>query len=384
MSKVKALADEAKAAVGTGVGEAIKKNGNLFTGFVALVILVAGVGIVNGRETWWISAAAITFAFLLLFFYLNARVLIKAVVSGLIAVFLANFALQGGVIFDPTSSVGLVWMTAQIFLFFALIATSYLMTGHRSRWTGAALSCASALMAAAALSELLPMLGAIGASMGVGFLTFFAYYRLSGKLMEHSRLMPTHEVSEAIEEAVYAQAEREGWEVRRLASRSLLRRTETVDYLVWNGTHAYVLHPVRLASKFSISPGRRATKLVHRGASINPWLLNLVSKRLPLWRARNAPMMLVLLDVASTNGVRPETIGVSIPDSPRKIPVGIYPAKGMLTASKKSKGALADMDRTYGDFLKPLTERQIEAMGEIGLRGNSEYLTPTDAPPVEA
>jgi len=193
--------------------------------------------------------------------------------------------------------------------------------------------------------------------------------------------MPNSSSDEHTDAAIERQIEGTSWEARKITTRSLFKKEYTSDYLVWNDTYAFVLHPVKLTSKFSISPGRKSTKLVHRGHSINPWLLYLINKRLPLWRSKNASMMLVLLDVENKNGVTSEAIGVSIPDSKKKIPVGIYPGKNFLnSSSKKSAGVLDDIEKKYSSYLTTLTEKQKKAMSEIGLSGESEYLTEEETP----
>lgn len=118
-------------------------------------------------------------------------------------------------------------------------------------------------------------------------------------------------------------------------------------------------------------------KLAHRGVSINTWLLNMANRRLPLWRARNAPIMLVLLDSNSENGIKPQVIGVAMPDTLKKMPVGVYPAKGLLSsAPKKSKAVFSDIDTSYGEFVGELSDKHLKAMSEIGLTNESEYITP--------
>lgn len=377
MSGIKKLAKNAGAEVTNSFTPVLQKNANLFTFFAIAVIIVAGLGMVNGKTTWWLSAGAVLIIALIVFVFFNARVLVKAAIASLVALFTANFALSGGVFLSPESSVGLVWMTAQLFFFFAVVGVSYLTTGSRSRWTGASYALIFNLIMTSAFIESMNSNLAIGLGMACGLALFMGYYRAGIWKAGRSSSAPANEISTSIDEALALHAEREGWEIRKMHKVNRIRKTDTIDYLVWNGQHAYVLHPVRLESKFSISPSRKSTKLVHRGMSINPWLLWLINKRIPLWRARNANIMLVLLDVSNMNGTTPETIGVSLPDTPKKLPVGIFPAKNML-AQRKKIGVLSAIDRKYGVYLRDLTEKQKQAMSEIGMDDSSAYME--DAP----
>ena len=345
-------------------GESLNRHANFFTLLIVAVILIAGAGLVNGQAGWWISAVAVAGLFLVIFLVINARVLIKAALSLLTVLLTSNFALTGGFILDPDSTTGLVWMCAQFFLFFALLAMSYLITGYRSRWTGITLSLIAAVVSGTMLTVLLPPMGGIAASLGVGFGVFVFYYRTLAGLLLRKSAMPLNVDSEAIEKSVYDHADKEGWTVRKLVGRSHRGKPGKVDYLLWNENHALVIHPVELESKFSIAPTRRTATLSHKGYSINNWLLQLVNTRLPLWRSRNASMMLVLLDVNNVNGGRSETIGVGLPDTKKRIPVASIQERVFFTTLRSPAGCF----RTWRKPTAPTSQGSLTSRNRLWMK----------------
>lgn len=368
------LVAKAKGAASSTLGPALQRNGTLFTVFLVALILVAGTSLVSGNSSWWLSALAISFVFLVIFIFLNARVMIKAVVATIVTLMISNSVLQLGVVLSPYSAIGLIWMGSTLFLYCGLLALSYSTVGYRSRWTGILIAVLVQTIVAITLLTTLPALVAIGLSVILATLSFLFYYKILGKILAHTSAMPKSFYSEEVEGFLLKAADEEGWNIRKMERRAKRKKEKVVDYLAWNSDHAFVLHPVKLNSKFAISPTRKSVRLTHDGYSINSWLLALVNKQLPIWRSRNAGMMLVLLDLDSMNGTKAETIGVAVPDSSKRIPVGIFPTKRALNSGPTKSKLFSSIDNEYGKFTEQLTEKQRKAMSEIGIADESAYL----------
>lgn len=342
--------------------ERFREHSTLLTVFAVAMIVITGVGVAEGREEWWLSAIALTVVFALVFIFLNARVLIKAAIATVMAVLTANFALQAGAMLSPAGSIGLVWMTVQLFLFFALLAYSYAATGYKSRWTGLTLSLPLALTTGIVAVTLMPPFWALLSTVAVGFGFFVFYFKAPALLGGARKAMPPVEATPAVERALIEAAEQGGWELRTL-TKGWGKRAKPAAYLLWRDSHAFVLAPVKLTTKFGVAVTRRGTQLMYRGRPINGWLLRLVNGLLPLWRTKNASMMLVLLDVTSANGSKAEAIGVAVPDSKRRIPVGVFPAEKLLRG--KDAHALDRLEGRYSSYLTPLSPRQEQALAKL-------------------
>lgn len=357
----------------------VSRHSNFFVAISSGLILITGMAIANGKADWWVSSLAILGFFLAVFVFMNARVMVKATIATVVTVFMANFALQAGAMLSPYSAAGLLWLSAHLTLFFFVLMFSYFSIGYRSRWTAVIYSQVFTLFAGVILIGFTPPILGVGLSALLGFGLFTLYYKGLGKRAYSAAHMPNNYVDERLDAAVEKHIASGEWNARKLTTRTKVRDNEISDYLVWNDDYAFLVHPVKLENKLAISPGLRSSKLVHKGRSINPWLLYLVNKRIPLWKSKNAPIFLVLLDVDNTNGTAPEAIGVSIPDSKKKIPVGIYPGKKFAANNtKKPTGLFDDLVKKYAQYSEPLTEKQKKAMSEIGVTDESEYLDSTE------
>ena len=119
----------------TDLSGQISRNGNFFTIAAIVFILITGTNLASGNKNWWQSSLAILVVLGLVFSFLQARVVLKALATILIAALTSQMALQSGIIFNAKSSIGLVWMLNQFLLLFLCLAISYLSIGSRSRWT---------------------------------------------------------------------------------------------------------------------------------------------------------------------------------------------------------------------------------------------------------
>lgn len=351
----------------TDLSGQISRNGNFFTIAAIVFILITGTNLASGNKNWWQSSLAILVVLGLVFSFLQARVVLKALATILIAALTSQMALQSGIIFNAKSSIGLVWMLNQFLLLFLCLAISYLSIGSRSRWTATWVGLiASSLISVSLVSSIHPGAALIISNL-LSVTVFWFWYR--GAFGIKIADMPKYTWSDEMAETVAAHCDAEGWSYRVLIRKTKGRKNSAQKtILAWNNKQAFLFYPVSMDRKFGISAAKRGTAgLTYNSAPINPWLLELVNTAIPLWRSRNAPITLVLLDVNNANGGTIEAIGVSIPDTKKKIPVGVAPAKVMLNGvTKKSFGSLSKIATALEVWTESLAEKHVIAMSEIG------------------
>ena len=374
---IKASLHETKQSAVFSIKDFVNRHANIVTGFVALLIFIAGAGVVNGEETWWVAAAALGVAFVILFIILNARVVIKSTLAVIIVGVLANMALQIGPYVSYVENFSLIWMAQQFFLFFSFLAISYLVSGHRSRWTATIVGLFSSFLFTSFVLSYMETHIALLLSIPFSFIAFFMYYSWWGILTSKEKHMPAFVDKESVHDAIVNQAKTDGWNVVPMTQRvNVLTRKKETNFLLWNDRYAFVVRPTLFESELQESSQRRSLgSLTYHGFSLNKWLLSLTNHVLPSWRSRNASMMLVLLDVDSTNGTIPRAVGVSLPDSKRRLPVGVYPGRVVTTKKGAKLGVLPKMAEAFGQYLSPLSEKQRQALGEINVKQKeSSYL----------
>jgi hypothetical protein len=342
-----------------------QKNANLMTGLLVAIIIVTGIGVTQGKTDWWIAGLALLGIFVLIFLILNAILLVKIGLSLLSLIFTLNFIFELGTNASPKGSTGLIWVLAQVFLYFFVVALSYLVAGTRSRWTTSALTMILSLIVGAALVDSITPKFSILASLVISIVFFVFVYRYLGSTINRTSNLPANRDSEKIYEQLTRIADESGWELRRIIRQSFWRGKLSVSYLVWK-EKAFVLYPVNMQSKLTLGKGRRNVKLLYQGHSINGWLLLLAHRNLPLWKTKNAPMTLILLDSLNGNGKKAETIGVGVPDSTRKLAVGMYPSVNM------GKNFLNDIDDFYAKYSLNLSPKHKKAMAIIGRNKKSK------------
>lgn len=341
--------------------ETFKSNGTLFTGLAVALIILTGLTLVNTPEYWWIIAIAVLVFGAIIFLFMNARVVIKISLSIVIVVLLSAEAFRFGSLFDQHSSGGLLWMCGVWFGFFALMAYSYLSNSGASRWGALMFSTVFgyATTFVISLSELIPMNLAIILGIIVQSLIFVLIYKGSRKTRYAKDRMPINEYTERIEEKVLKAADESGWNITPIKN----KKTGNSGFLIWD-ERAYYLHPIDMDSPFT-NIGRKTLSLGYHKKTINPWLLNLVFKEAPLWKSRGANINVALLDINNKNG-EPKIIGASIPDSKKKLPVGVFPASPLKNEStKKIIKVLDKIDLEMSPFTKNLTEKQKKALSRI-------------------
>lgn len=341
--------------LGEDVTEMLRRNGGLFTVFTVLLIVATGIAIIDRPDRWWLSAAAIVVLGLVVFLFMNARVLVKATVAILLVLVMGSYGFRLGALMDPTGVSGTIWMTSLYSIFFGCLAGSFMWPSGKSRWgvltASTVFGFASTFVMATfnIQTELAIFLGSV-----ITVSVFFLWYRYGKSARFKADKMPIISMSEELAESLKnaaIESGRGGWH----------RKSKRGDSVVfWNEESAFQLVGVHMDQKFAAG-GRKAQYLTYFERNINPWLLDLAYKMSPSWKTRRADIMLVMLDFENKNGSEPRVIGVNLPDSRKKIPVGILPAKHLLSDSKRDK-LLTRVEEEFGDFVTELSESQLFAL----------------------
>lgn len=348
----------------SGLGEVaqdlLRKNSRIFTIFSCALIIIVGFTLVNDPGRWWVSLAAVAFFFAVVFLFFNARVLIKSTVAILLVLVESAWAFKIGAVSDYTGTGGSTWMLSMLLAFFVSLAISYQIPSARSRWGVSSLTTTTSFffVYVTAMSGVpLTWAALIGAVLNVAF--FVLIYRYGRRSRYKLKDMPPVDMDAATQEAITEGLKNYGWGAAPAKGRY------KGGLLIWNEQHAFVLSTMESRQRFGISAkGRRARGenfLTYDGKNLNPWLMDLVFQLVPFWRTRGANIMLVLLDKRNGNGNEAKTIGVEVPDSKARIPVGILPAQSYLDARRYPQMAKRIEDEFSG-FLRALTPRQIRSL----------------------
>lgn len=349
-----------KESIGEIAEELLRKNGQILTGFTCLLIIMVGVTLVNDPSRWWVSLAAVALFGAVVFLFLNARVLIKATVALLATLMEAAWAFKIGSVSDYQGSGGTAWMLSILISFFTVLAISYTIPSSRSRWGTATMTTTASfffvyLVAVGGFP--LSWAALVSGVLNVAF--FILIYRFGRKSSYKILDMPMVNMDEDVQEKIISSVKEYGWGA--VPTKGKLRG----GVLIWNQRNAFVLSTVNLPQKFGISfKGRRAKgerHLTYNGKNINPWLMNIAFQMIPYWRTKGADIMLVLLDRRDGNGKEAKTIGVQLPDTKGRVPVGIMPAQHYLERNKFPELAKA-IEEEFGGYVRELTPRQLKAL----------------------
>lgn len=336
----------------------LKQNGGLFTIFAIALIVGSGITLVDDPSRWWISLLAIGFFCLVIFLFINARVIIKSIISIIIVLLEASYAFKIGVLYDPTEMIGSLWLFAILFTFFTCLSISYILPSNSSRWGVATIATFISF------STTLILLGAFEdnrISILIGVITaitiFVLWYRWGSKSFYSQKNMPVIDFEEEFYD-FYDEVTKNAWGVKPITKKGEIKAA-----LVWNDTKAFVVTTVHLEQKLGLS-GRKKMYLSYKGKNINPWLLAQAFTLVPHWRLKNADILLVFLDRKNKNGLKSKVIGVEVPDSNRKLPVGIYPAKNFID-KRKYTALLENMSKEFDEFIIDLNDSQRDALDRL-------------------
>lgn len=335
------------------VKETFKNNGTLLTIAAVALIIVSGVSIVDNRENWWVVALSTAGFFFVVFLFMNARTVIKAVLVSIFTLFLATSAFQIGLAIDRFGLSSLMWFSQILFVFFSLLSFSYLVNSPRSRWGLLGLTQLVVFILTYILLSLnLSSSTAILTSAIAGIIFFIFFYK---NYRTHKKHMPNNVLNENTAENFVKSFKKLGWNAT-----ALVDGENEGGILLWKD-YAYYLYPVMMSSPFT-NRGRKISRLAYEGYNVTPWLLKTAFTKLPLWKSRGADITLVLLDMKNTNGKEPRIIGTDLPDTKKKLPVGVIPA-----SDKNAGKIIKNIDKTLKPFKTELSDKQREALSRIGV-----------------
>lgn len=336
--------------------DTFQSNGTLFTVAAIILILVSGVSIADNKDNWWWLALSFAGFFFMVFLFINARVVIKASVVSLLTLFISAGAFQLGTFLDPHGLAGLVWMGQVLFLFFGPLSLSYLSGSGRSRWS--LLGTTQILTAMLTYTLLLVIVApttSILAGLIFGSVFFVTFYKFFGKTRFKSDNVPENVTTDKLSADLIESFEKKSW-----FARAFPFGKNPGGVLVWKDK-AYLLLPVRMDEPFT-NTGGRFPQLTYKRQKLNPWLLSILFGQIPSWRSRGADITLVLLDTTGKNGSS-KIIGVGIPDTKKKIPVGVIPvAKNLNNASLIIK----ELEENLDEFKVELSSKQKVALSRFG------------------
>lgn len=347
--------------------EVLQKNGRLLTIATIAVVLVGGISIIENRDSWWILVAGIIIIAGSVLLFINARVFIKVVIVSLLNLFMGTTAFQIGSFVDNLGTGGLVWMASTFFTFFALLAYSYATISSKSRWNVLGISTVLGFIATYILS-----IGGLNTTLSsiIGFVVaavfFVIRYKTGKKNTFKKENMPQNILDEKTEKTILELFHQAEWGATSLKDNNK-KDDETGKVLVWD-EQGYILYPIFMEEAFTSVETKKTSTLSYQDNNINPWLLHLVFSEIPVWKARNANLNLVLLDMNNRNGKKSRVIGVNIPDSSKKIPVGIIPAKSLLSENiKEADNIITMLDSEMSIHTRSLSKKQKEAVSRIGI-----------------
>jgi len=340
--------------------ETLKENGRLLTVFAVAAIVIGGLTLVQSPENWWIALLAVTGFFFALFLFLNARVVVKSILSLVVTITLSAFAFNIAIVEEPFGSASILWFFGHFVVFFFGLSVSYFLPSGQSRWTTMGLSvfiyfAITWFLASITQTLFLPAI----LSTVIAGSVFVLMYLFGSKSRFSSKKMPQNGNTEALSSNIQKAAQ-----FSDLNSHYF--KSDDPSYLVWN-ERAYVLYPVILDQAFGVIGKRNKAQLSYKGKAINSWLRFLSFTKNPYFKSRGAETMLILVDIKNANGNEFKTIGVSSPDSKAVIPVGVMPGRLLLANEDKAlKKALARLDVTYQEYVTDLTEKQKVALSKLG------------------
>lgn len=342
--------------------ETVEQNGGLITAFVAILILFSGYAVIENPDAIPLVIIAVLGLFFAIFVLVNFGAVAKGIGSAVVTVFLAAGAFQLSWPLDPTGTGSVLWFTSIMLTYFVSLGISYTRVRGRSRWGAVTVATiGSFVIGYLTLAGTLNLLTTAIVTFGSGLGLFLLLYYLGRKSRVRSSEMPQNIAFEDLSKAIFDSADSSEWYARAFVDEV----KHQGHYLAWN-ERAYLLMPVRLASKFALSPSRRSETLSHQGRSITPWLVDQLYNRVPTWKTKGADIMLVLLDLNNINGDRPRVIKVGLPDTRKHALVGIMPSATLLTGAKKRLKFLDTLDVQFGGHLDELSEKQLHALVNLG------------------
>lgn len=337
----------------------VSRHATFLTWATVIGVVVVGTTIIDNPGQWWVAVLAVVLVFGSLFAIVNARALVKMLVSVVLMLIQAMWAFRIGSIAHPEDSTAALWLLATAVSFFGALTFSYWKPSRNSRWTWTTLSLLVAFAVTfGMLTYALP--GSLSVVVGVlaGWLMFGATY--PGWLSRRkARNMPPLQASDELLRNIGEAARPHGWGVVRGR-----KSKHGSSVLVWDDEKAFLLTTMAFKQKFGVGGGKRKQFLTYRGDDITSWLWNSLSELSPRQRMRGASPLLVILDSTNGNGRDPRVMGVSLPDSKAQLPVAVMSAREFLDRGNYLQ-LLRRVKEEFGGYTADLDSRSIYALDSL-------------------
>lgn len=329
---------------------------------ISAVVLILGVGVVviEQPSLWWVGLVVFGVAALALFIVANARIVLKILLSVGVLLGASFLAASLGIYATSFPVVGILWALFHIAAYLGLLAVSFLIHSGVGRWL--VLTAATILqfiVTSAILVANVPASWALLIGAMAGVVTFMLIYLFNPRTVV-SKHMPPSSFSEDFFKAIVRGADKLGYEARLLSSRGNLGSA-----VLLFKEKAFILYPAALEQSFGIR-GKRSKHLSYNYKGINPWLLKILHTY-AAWGGKKADRGVVIVDTKRRNGGTGKMIGVSSPDTNKRMLVGIAPgsAKALHRVSYGEETIRA-AERLIEGSIKPLSPKQKAAVGKIG------------------
>jgi len=339
------------------VKDLAERNGNLFTGFIVTIILLSGITAVNDPSRWWVPIVSLSGIFIAIFLFFNARAIIKALFSLFILSYIISLFFQTGSVIDSTGQLSSVWVFSVLFFYTVSLSISYFFNTSSSRWISLILSEVFFFIISYTLVTVIPYGWAIIISTLSSIGVFFMLYAKRPKDSFLKKKMPEYDAKSI--DLIIENVRKSGWSfiVDEKAKEKYVLAWGDVD----GETYAFSFYPVIFKQKFAAS-GIKKVYLSHQGRNVNPWLIGLSNKIIPSFRVKNAPIIPVIVDSKRVNDQVGKMIGVSLPDTRKRILFGVIPMKNK--ASVKNN-IIIDSVRDFKQFLIPLTPKHVKNLEKL-------------------
>lgn len=331
----------------------VKENGTLLTILTSTIIVFTGIALIERPDSWWITFFVLMGISIIVLAFFNTRYIVKAIIAVLITLFTASYGFKLGsqLQLGTLDYGGSIWMITTIALFFGMLSISYLVTSVVSRWNLIIALLTTNFLAALFFSAatLNSTLGSIVAFL-ITMLTFFLIYKYAPKNRFKRDHMPDTEWEPYSPETIAEQFIQHGY------GAVVNKKKKQTSITVWNDNYAWNLVPITMSNAFGLDAKKHRGTLRYNGKNITSWLHKLVMYSTLTKRTGNAPIMTILMDLKNTNGKEPKVIGIGIPDTKTKIPIGILPSKELMNNQKKLE---TKVFKEFEEYNTKLSEKQV-------------------------
>lgn len=325
----------------------VKKNATVLTWVGFFLVLSVGVTLVNDPSKWWMSLILVLLGAVVTLLFVNARAVLKFVVSFFIVLLEASFAFRIGA--DMNVQFASLWMMT-ILAFYALcLAFTFAVPRNKSRWNHSLLATISYFVVVFLLAPV--GVSSVWISFTAVFLLFCLIYCSFFTEFVFSSRRPLVILDENFQKELYEAAINSG--------RGAWKRNKSV--IIWNDSECFQLSTIQLEEQLSERVTMRKKGLSHKGMPISGWLYKEVMKLTPSRGISGADVVTVFLDTANRNGRKPKTIAIPVTDSKNSLVVGILPVASYLRKGDYL-GILTAVEKEFGKYAGKLSEKQVNSL----------------------